>query len=648
MSAAVDRHSMTFAGIPGSSWAFAIRIWLAISLALYAGFWLELESASTAATTVAILSLPTRGQVLGKAIFLLIGTALGVTVSISLVGLFAQTEVLLLGAFAVWFGLCVYVVGLWDGYRAYAAALSGFTVAIVAVQQIDNPQHIFESGMARGAAITIGVISVAIVNDLLAVPDQHPNLAAKLASLRQRATNYARCVLGGETVPATSTAALLGEVVSLRPEINNLATELDSGPARSAAARSAMVAVVAELFAIRALEMLSAFVPSTLRERIIAGLEDDLSGNDIKPHEAVLSGHNGDLSAPMASTLFWSAEYLLRSDHAVKASLAALAGGWNPPQVWRAPLHTSHRIAAAGGIRATTCFLLAAAVLAPSGWASIDLSLMYVAMIIGFGALNPDPRTYTTVLIVAAPIASLMAGIIEFVVLDGATAFPLLAITLAPFTIGLSLLIPSQNQQVSTISRSILIYMLIVLAPSNPSTYNPQSFLLSALFFLIASGLMVVIDILVPPASGERRLRRLLASVRLDLAYLPSRRAAHFTPEEAMFRDASRIAQMISIAGDAETHQALLEEAMASFDQAGALRFCEVELNRLTPGPLGIEVDAAYAALIKRDPDAILACSNALREAASPQQISVNGAGEALVLASAAFATRRCSVEPAS
>jgi multidrug efflux pump subunit AcrA (membrane-fusion protein) len=272
MSTAVDRHPMTFAGLPGSSWAFAIRIWLAIVVALYAGFWLELESASTAATTVAILALPTRGQVLGKAIFQLIATVLGVTASITIVGTFAQTEALLLGAFAAWLGLCVYVVGLRDGYRAYAAALSGYTVAIVAVEQIDTPQHLFESGIARGAAIAIGVLSVAIVNDLLAAPDHHPNLAAKLGSLRRRVANYARCILGGETVPATTTAALLGEVVALRPEINSLATELDSGPTRSAAARSAMVEVVAELFAIRVLEMLLAAVPTALRERIVAGL----------------------------------------------------------------------------------------------------------------------------------------------------------------------------------------------------------------------------------------------------------------------------------------------------------------------------------------------------------------------------------------
>ena len=180
MSTAVDRQPMVFAGFPGSSWAFAIRIWLAIVLALYIAFWLELEAPSSAAVTVAILAQPARGQVLEKAVFRLIATIIGVAASITIIGLFVQTGSLLLVAIAAWLGICVYAVGLLDGNRAYAAALSGYTIAVIAVQQIDNPQHVFESAMARGAAIAVGVLAVTVVNDLLATPDYHPQLTAQL------------------------------------------------------------------------------------------------------------------------------------------------------------------------------------------------------------------------------------------------------------------------------------------------------------------------------------------------------------------------------------------------------------------------------------------------------------------------------------
>jgi uncharacterized membrane protein YccC len=72
---------------------------------------------------------------------------------------------------------------LLDGNRAYAAVLSGYTVALIAIQQLDTPQHVFESGVARGAAIAVGIVALAVVNDLLAAPDNHPQLAGSYSCL---------------------------------------------------------------------------------------------------------------------------------------------------------------------------------------------------------------------------------------------------------------------------------------------------------------------------------------------------------------------------------------------------------------------------------------------------------------------------------
>ncbi len=151
--ATTAEEPFTVATIPVNSWSFAIRVWLATILALFVSFWLQLESPTTAALTVGILAEPTRGQALDKAGFRLLATVVGVTASIAISGLFAQARVLILAAFAVWIGICVFAAKLLDGYRAYAAVLSGYTVALIATQQIDTPQHVFESGMARGAAI---------------------------------------------------------------------------------------------------------------------------------------------------------------------------------------------------------------------------------------------------------------------------------------------------------------------------------------------------------------------------------------------------------------------------------------------------------------------------------------------------------------
>jgi uncharacterized membrane protein YccC len=53
------RPTVTVVGFPLSYWARALRIWAAMMLALYAAFWLQLDSASSAAVIVGVLALQT-------------------------------------------------------------------------------------------------------------------------------------------------------------------------------------------------------------------------------------------------------------------------------------------------------------------------------------------------------------------------------------------------------------------------------------------------------------------------------------------------------------------------------------------------------------------------------------------------------------
>ena len=49
---------------PAGAWLYGLRIWSATIIALYAAFWLQLESASSAAVCVGIRSQPRRGKAL--------------------------------------------------------------------------------------------------------------------------------------------------------------------------------------------------------------------------------------------------------------------------------------------------------------------------------------------------------------------------------------------------------------------------------------------------------------------------------------------------------------------------------------------------------------------------------------------------------
>ena len=553
---AVDRRPVLFAGFPLQAWAFAIRVWLALLVALYVSFWLELEAPASAALTVTVLALPTRGQGLEKAAFRVLATILGVAASIAIVGLLVQTEMLILAAFAAWMGLCVYAARLLDGNRAYAAALCAITVAFIAVQQIDTPQNVFQAGLERGAAIFVGILAVALVNDVLAAPDYHPAIAARLEDLHRQVAAYARRAVRGEPIPPDEAARLLREITALRPEVASLTAELDGGQARSAAGRAAMVCLVSELAAARALARQATSLASTVRDRIISDL-DGMDGAD--PPSSTTTG------------LSWMTAELVRRDRDVRSALDALRRGAYPDQAWRAPLYRSHRLAANNGIKAALYFALAAIFLAAAGWPSTEACVAFVGILIGISATTPDARAFATLALVVAPLSCLLTGLLEFVVLDGVSDFPLLAIGLAPFVISLALLMTLPNPALSTIARTGLIFMIALLAPSNPQTYDPQAFIFACLFLCLAVVLLFVTQHLVPPLSNEGTLRVLLAEAHRDLDRPTGRRRRRLAPEESLFRDAARIGQIEAAAGNAPETRRFVESAMACFDRAAAL-----------------------------------------------------------------------------
>ena len=591
--ATIAEQPFTVANIPVSSWSFAIRIWLATILALFISFWLQLEAPTTAALTVAILAEPTRGQALEKAAFRLLATVIGVTASIAITCLFSQTRDLILAAFALWIGVCVFAANLLDGYRAYSAVLSGYTVALIATQQIDTPQHVFEVSMARGAAIAVGILSIAIVNTLMFAPDRQSRLVAQLTAIHRRVREYARATVGGEPGNSATFLTLLREIVALRPVIAGIALESSSGSVRSAAARSAMVGLVAELQAARTL------------------CSGRASGGDA---ETEASARNE----------------LLRRNEEVRQDLLVLRSVKWPWRLRRTPLYRSYRIAAESGIRAALWLAIASMFYVWAGWPAASISLSFVTLITGLGATTPNPRGFTAIALVGTPAAILLTGILEFIILNGADAFPVLAIAMAPFTIGAALLMESKNLVWSSLGRVNLLFIPAILAPSNPQTYNAQTFLFTSIFVAAGVALLLASQTFIPPVSDEKRRLRLLAEARSELQE-PTQPSGE-APEEATFRDASRLRQFLS-AGGAQDSRALAE-MLFYFDQSAMVRLCNAKLMQLTGGPLTSVADEARKAIAKRETATLRAIAHKLREHTPPKDSIEADVAACLILTS--------------
>src|SRR5258708_10596978 len=592
-------RTITIAGFPLATWAFALRIWAAMMVALYAAFWLQLESASSAAVTVAILARPTRGQAYQKAVYRVLATIIGVVASFVIAGMFPQSRSLFVIGFGGWLGLCVYVGGLLDGNRAYSGILSGYTVALVAVTQIDSPQNIFSAGVNRGAAIMVGIAALALISELFATPNVHTGLSGKLIAAHRRVRAFALAILRGESVNPIQSASLLHEITALHPDITALFAESSGGGARAVAARSAAVALVAEVSAAGALASLPANTLPSLRTPLGEALADGFGKESralqqladvgyADPHDALFTRHALDL---------------LIENRRAQDVIEDLQAGRGPPRRILTPIYRWRRGAVRNGLRAFLAVVISAILFSLGGWPFASQGVAWVGLTIAFSANTPNPRAFAAEAVSAMAIAALLAGVTEFLILDGVDQFPLLAIGMAPSVIAAALLLTNPNPKVATIAFLVLVFFAVILAPTNPQVYNPQSYLFSSFMAITSVVLLFVILRTVLPTSDALRRHWYLTSARAEMSDLLAGGRFRRLDDEALFRDADRIGQLAALQPvDDDERRDDLGQALELFGRAAAVRRVRTTLAELSARARGRLVRDAYSALLGCDP----------------------------------------------
>jgi uncharacterized membrane protein YccC len=172
---------------------FGLRLWASVCIALYVAFWLELDNAYWAGTSAAIVCQPQLGASLRKGWFRMIGTVAGAVVIVLLTACFPQDRAPFLIGLALWGAGCALVATLLRNFAAYAAALGGYTAAIIASDQLGatgGPNgDAFMLAVTRASEICIGIVCAGIVlagTDLGGAPRR---LAALFAALSAEITS---------------------------------------------------------------------------------------------------------------------------------------------------------------------------------------------------------------------------------------------------------------------------------------------------------------------------------------------------------------------------------------------------------------------------------------------------------------------------
>ena len=153
--------------VAGPALLFGLRLWASVCLALYVAFWLELDNAFWAGTTAAIVCQPHLGASLRKGWYRLIGTVVGAVAIVVMTACFPQDRAAFFVTLALWGAACALVATLLRNFASYAAALAGYTAAIIASDQLGAVGGLngeaFLLAVYRASEICIGIVCAGIV-----------------------------------------------------------------------------------------------------------------------------------------------------------------------------------------------------------------------------------------------------------------------------------------------------------------------------------------------------------------------------------------------------------------------------------------------------------------------------------------------------
>jgi uncharacterized membrane protein YccC len=205
---------------PGiAEWVFAFKTFAAAMLALYVAFSIGLERPYWAMAGVYIVSQPLAGSLRSKAIYRLLGTAIGAAATIVFVPNLVNSPELLCLGMALWIGLCVYL-GLLDRTpRAYVFLLAGYTAAFVGFPSVTTPDQIWDIALARVEEIWLGIGCATVVGTVVFPRELGPLLSARILGWVANASAWAEEVLGSACTDATTRAGrirLAADAVELR------------------------------------------------------------------------------------------------------------------------------------------------------------------------------------------------------------------------------------------------------------------------------------------------------------------------------------------------------------------------------------------------------------------------------------------------
>jgi uncharacterized membrane protein YccC len=565
---------------------FGLRLWASVCLSLYVAFALELSEPSWAATTAALVCQPVLGASLRKSMFRLIGTVVGAIAIVVLAAFVRQDRAAFLIGLAIWCAASAFVATLLRNFAAYAAALAGYTAAIIAIDTLgpvgSTSGLAFMFALNRTIEICVGIVCAGVVLALTDLGHSRRKLATEFAALSTAIMDgFADCfAAAGANLQQFQARRreLLRRVIALDPIVDSAIGEASDLRYRSAVLQRAVTGLMVALSNWRKaafeIERNRARATQTEARAVYDRLPRERAAPDgSDPAERAVKLRDACYATARSLTRFDAetpSERLLADAGAVgmrgmARALNGLAGvidprdisrvkGWARLRVadWMPAFVNAVRVLVAVG--AISLFWIA------SAWPNGVTAITFCAVIVILLPLQGDVAySASLTFFQGTAVCAVAAALVLFGVLPKATTFPTLCLglglVLVPF--GILIALPSRYSLLFTAATFNFVPMLNI---TNGMNFDASQFWNGASAILVGIAVGAIAMLLIPPLSQTIRARRLLALTLADLRRL-ARRAE---PGRQRDWESRGVARLLAMPAEAEpVERAALAAAVA-------------------------------------------------------------------------------------
>jgi uncharacterized membrane protein YccC len=602
---------------------FALRMWASVCLSLWVAFALELSEPSWAATTAALVCQPVLGASLRKSMFRMVGTVIGAIAIVVLAAFFRQDRVGFLVGLTLWCAASAFVATLLRNFATYAAALAGYTAAIIAIDVLgpvgstNGVVSIF--AIDRALEICIGIVSAGVVLALTDLGHSRRQLATECAALSSAIMEgFTDCfATAGESLGQLKALRreLLRRVIALNPIIDAAIGESSDLRYRSAVLQRGVAGLMEAVSAWRKVAIAIALNGDAATRGEANAIHDQLPRARLSPEatgstdepaalrdgccSAVRSLTRFDASTPMQRLL---ADNAAAGMLGMARALNGLTGVIDPRDVvgvrgtarvyvadWMPAFVNAVRVLFAVG----TISLFWVVSAWPNGVAAITFCAVIVILLPPSG---DAAYSASLLFLYGSALSAVLSAIVTFGLLPQVVTFPTLCLTLGLVLVPLGFLNARGWKPMFFFAAAV--NFLPMLNITNGMTYDGSGFWNGAIAILAGIAFGVVAMLVIPPLPPAVRTQRLLALTLADLRRLAKRAS----PGKASAWEGRGVARLLALPDAAEPiERAELASAVAVGKEIVRLRHVA---PRFVPSAM---VDAALAALAEGRSDLVVA-----------------------------------------